>query len=228
MEKNKQGYAVFIEFLRERKRVFDEIKEERNLNRYLLGSALTIVFFCAIYGAVMGLFAGKTYPIVIPMDMVKMPLLLLIPLYATSPAYFVIGALIGLRVNFKQMLSLLSVSYSIASTVLVSFSPVVFVFSLTTDSHILIHGIHYALFALAGLCGAVYLLAGAKNVLGREVMEKKAGEDEADVKGSELPLWLIPLMVGGILTLLVGFQLVWLLRPYFHYYQSFFEELDFL
>lgn len=222
MKKNKKS-VVFIEFLRERKKVFDEIKEERNLDRYLLGSALTILFFCAIYGAIMGLFAGKNYPIVILMDMIKIPLLLLIPLYITSPAYFVIGALVGLKINFKQMLSLLSVSYAIASTVLVSFSPVVFVYSLTTDSHSLIHQIHYMLFGLAGLCGAIYLLKGAKSVFGKESMNKKVVKEGLEIK--EHNEWILPIIIGVILTLLVGVQLVWLMRPYFHYHLSFFEGL---
>lgn len=232
MRKNKKDKGlIFIEFLREKKNVFDEIKGGKNLNRYILGSALTILFFCAIYGAIMGLFAGKSHPEVILMDMVKMPLLLLIPLYITSPAYFVISALIGLKVNFRQMLSLLSVSYAIASTVLVSFSPVVFVYSLTTDSNLLIHIIHYILFGLAGLCAAVYLLIGAESVLGRNVMERDMVSDEEDVGTKKLGegyLWIMPLIIGGILTLLVGVQLVWLMRPYFHYYQSFFEVFPFL
>ena len=228
MEKNNnadKAGVIFIEFLREKKKVFDKIKQGKDLNRYLLGSALTIVFFCAIYGAIMGLFAGKYHPEVILMDIIKVPLLLLIPLYITSPAYFVIGALVGLKASFKQMLCLISVSYAIAATVLVSFSPVVFVYSLTTDSHSVIHLVHYILFGLAGMCGALYLLVGARNVLGEGVEEVKV-EGEAEIRGSEKwQLWLFPIIVGGILTLLVGFQLVWLMRPYFHFHPLFFAGL---
>ncbi len=208
---------MFIEVLRNRKKVFDNIKEGKNLNRYLLSSALTIIFFCGIYGAIMGLFGGKDYPIIIFMDMLKVPLLFLITLYVTSPSFFVVSALIGVNISFRQILALLSISYAIAATVLVSFSPVTFVYSLTTNSHAVIHLVNYILFGIAGACGAFYLLLGANSVL-----EQK--ENETDKSNH---LWLVPLIIGGILILLVGVQLVWLMKPYFHYYDMFFEGIGF-
>ncbi len=120
--------TLFIRFLMERKGIFDEIKEGRNLEKLILGSGLTILFFSAIYGVIMGLFAGG---FVIIMDMIKMPLLLLMCLYFSSPSYFVVGALVGLKIRFRQMLAILSVSFAVASTVLVSFTPIVFVYSVS-------------------------------------------------------------------------------------------------
>lgn len=206
-----ESKPMFIEILRNRNSVFDNIKEGKNLNRYLLGSTLTIIFFCGIYGAIMGLFGGKNYPIIIFMDMVKVPLLFLITLYVTSPSFFVVSTLTGVNVGFRQILTLLSISYAVSATVLVSFSPVTFVYSLTTDSHTVIHLVNYTMFGIAGLCGAFYLLVGAKSVL----EQKEKGTDKSNYS------WLIPLIIGGIITLVVGPQLVWLMRPYFHYYDSF-------
>lgn len=202
-----QKEAMFIRILKNRNEVFDDIKNEENLGRIIFGSGLTILFFSAIYGAIMGLFAGG---FVIIMDMIKIPLLLLLSLYLSSPSYFVIGALIGLKIRFRQMLAILSVSYAVASTVLVSFTPVVFVYSVSESSNAIIHIVHYILFGLAGLCGGYYLLKGMSNTYGKE---------------KEGILWILPFIIGGVLTFLVGIKLVWLLKPYFHYYQYFFEGL---
>lgn len=159
----------------------------------------------------MGLFAGG---FVIVMDMVKVPLLFLVSLLTSSPVYFVIGALVGLKITFRQMLAILSISFAIASTVLVSFTPIVFVYSVSENSHTIIHTVHYILFLIAGLCGLYYLAMGIKSAYGRQ-----------EGIGAR---WLLPFIVGGLLTLLVGIKLVWMLRPYFHYHQYFFEGLGLL
>ncbi len=202
-----QERTLFIRFLRNRNEIFDDIKNEENLDRIIFGSGLTILFFSAIYGAIMGLFAGG---FVIIMDMVKIPFLLLMSLYLSSPSYFVISVLIGLKMRFRQMLAILSVSYAVASTVLVSFTPIVFVYSVSESSNTIIHIVHYILFGLAGLCGGYYLLKGMSNFYGKEEKSR---------------LWILPFIIGGILTFLVGIKLVWLLKPYFHYYRYFFEGL---
>jgi len=67
------------------------------------------------------------------------------------------------------------------------------------------------LFSLAGVSGVYYLFTGMWSIYGREERGKMN--------------WLLPLMVGGLLTLLVGVKLVWLLKPYFHYNSYFFEGL---
>ena len=200
--------AFFIRTLREKGEVLDDIKKETGLDGIILNSALTILFFSAIYGVAMGLFTGG---FVILMDMVKVPLILLLVLYTSSPVYYVIAALAGLNVRFKQILALLSSSYAVAATVLLSFTPVVFVYSLSESSNSVIHFMHYALFSLAGVSGVYYLFTGMWSIYGREERGKMN--------------WLLPLMVGGLLTLLVGVKLVWLLKPYFHYNSYFFEGL---
>ncbi|MBN2251699.1 MAG: hypothetical protein JW724_06470 [Candidatus Altiarchaeota archaeon] len=198
----------FIRFLRDKKGVFEEIKGGRNLNGIIFDATLVILFFSAIYGVVMGLFGGG---FVLLMDMVKIPMILLVVLYASAPSYYVIAALIGLKTGFKQMVALLSVGYAVASTVLIAFTPVVFVYSVSENSNMVIHLVHYILFALAGMAGGYYLLSGMWALHGRE-SSRDLG-------------WLLPLAVGGILTLLVGTKMVWILRPYFHFHQIFFEGL---
>lgn len=206
-----QESTMFIRFLRNRGEVFNEIKDEENLEKIILSSGLTILFFSAIYGVVMGLFAGD---FVILMDMIKIPLLLLIILYTSFPSYFVIAALIGLKTSFRQMLAILSLSYAVASTVLVSFTPIVFVYSISETNHMIIHLVHYILFSLAGISGIYYLLTGMWNIYGKEQ--------------SKNIQWLLPFIIGGLLTLLVGMKLVWILRPYFHYHSYLFEGLGVL
>lgn len=208
----KQESTLFIRFLRNRNEIFDEIRNEKNLENIILGSGLTILFFSAIYGVVMGLFAGG---FVIIMDMIKIPLVLLIILYTSLPSYFVIAALSGLKTSFRQMLAVLSVSYAVTSTVLVSFTPVVFVYSISETSNTVIHIVHYMLFSLGGLSGIYYFFTGMQNIYGSKEQSKNMQ-------------WFLPLIVGGILTLLVGTKLVWLLRPYFHYTSYFFEGLGVL
>ncbi|MFW9933456.1 MAG: hypothetical protein ACFFDR_12465, partial [Candidatus Thorarchaeota archaeon] len=45
-------------FIRDREKVFSNIKEETNLKEYYLVSTIAILAFGALYGAVMGFYAG--------------------------------------------------------------------------------------------------------------------------------------------------------------------------
>lgn len=198
----------FVRVLTERKELFDEIAQGGGQQGIIINSALVVLFFSAVYGVVMGLFSGG---FVIFMDMVKIPFLLLVVLYTSFPSFYVTLALTGRRSSPAQVLALVSLGYAAAAAVLVAFTPIAFVYSVSETSHSTIQMVHYVLFGLAGVAGVYYLGSGLWNVYG-----------ERDWKRME---WLVALAVGCVLTLLVGYKMVWLLKPYFHYTSYFFEGL---
>jgi hypothetical protein len=73
---------VFFEtlslFIRDREAVYQNIKSETNLKEYAVSALLATIISGALYGAVMGLYAGG---IQILYDAIKIPLLLLISLW---------------------------------------------------------------------------------------------------------------------------------------------------
>ena len=116
-------------FVRDRETVYANIKEETNLRIYFVASTFAILVFGALYGLVMGLYAGG---IQILYDALKIPLLLLIALYVTLPTYYVLNGILGGDLSLRQLSVLFMVSVSILTTMLIAFLPVTLFFTLTT------------------------------------------------------------------------------------------------
>ncbi|MHA2397226.1 MAG: hypothetical protein ACXAC0_11030, partial [Candidatus Thorarchaeota archaeon] len=124
---------VFFEtlslFIRDRDTVYENIKDEKNLKSYAIVATVSTIVFGALYGTVMGVYAGG---IQILFDAIKIPMLLLIALYVSLPTYYVLNGILGGELSLRQMAVLFMVSVTVMSIMMIAFLPVTLFFTLTT------------------------------------------------------------------------------------------------
>ena len=187
-------------FIRDREAVYKNVKNETNLREYAITAILATIISAALYGAVMGLYAGG---IQILYDAVKIPLLLLISLFVSLPTFYVLNVILGGELSLRQMAVLFMISMTIMSVMMIAFLPVTLFFTLTTPERTFAaYGftvlLNVLFFALSGLTAVSYLLNGFNRIHGEN---KK---------------WVPAMMIGSAVLAFVGTQLAWVLRPYFH------------
>jgi len=201
---------VFFEtlslFIRDRDTVYENIKGQKNLKSYAIVATASTIVFGALYGAVMGIYAGG---IQILYDAIKIPMLLLIALYVSLPTYYVLNGILGGELSLQQMAVLFMVSVTVMAIMMIAFLPVTLFFTLTTPERTFLTYaftvlLNVLFFALAGLTAVNYLLNGFSRIHG------------------ENRRWVPAMMIGSIVLAFVGTQLAWVLRPYFHLSWEFF------
>ncbi|NIQ05948.1 MAG: hypothetical protein GWO20_09565 [Candidatus Korarchaeota archaeon] len=201
--------SVFEEFIKQREEFFDNVLKKEGLKTYFINANLATLVFSVIYGVTMGVYPGGWQ---ILYTAVKIPLLLLLSVYITAPSFYVLTALLGGECSFSQLLVLFLSSLTIMSTVLLALFPVNLFFILTTANtsfitYAFIVLLNVAIFGLAGLFALSYLSRGYTKLY--------TGIDY-------VPAFLIQ----SIIFILVGTQLSWVLRPYFHYYPGFIRPIE--
>ncbi|MBS3794455.1 MAG: hypothetical protein KGY80_06145 [Candidatus Thorarchaeota archaeon] len=198
------GKDEFLEtinrFISGRKAVYADLKEEKRLGEYFIASFLGTLIFSAVYGLVMGIYAGG---IQILYDALKIPMLLLISLFVSLPTFYVLNAILGGEMTFRQVVVLFMISVTAMSTMLVAFMPVTLFFTITTPergfaSYTFTVMLNVLIFTLAGLTAVVYLLSGFGYIHG------------------ENKRWIPGVLIGSCVLAFVGTQLAWVLRPYFN------------
>jgi hypothetical protein len=195
---------VFLEtlarYIQNREGVYEDIKNEHNILDHMVTSTLATVLFGALYGAVMGTYAGGVQMLY---DAIKIPLLLLVAVYVSLPTFFVLNGILGGELSFRQMAVLFAVSITVMATLLIAFLPVTLFFMLTTpertfSTYAFTVLLNVFFFAISGLTAVAYLLQGFSQIHGDN---KK---------------WLPAMVIGTGVLAFVGTQLAWVLRPYFH------------
>jgi len=203
------GKDEFLEtinrFISDRKAVYADLKEEKRLGEYFIASLLGTLIFSAVYGLVMGIYAGG---IQILYDALKIPMLLLISLFVSLPTFYVLNAILGGEMTFRQVVVLFMISVTAMSTMLVAFMPVTLFFTITTPergfaSYSFTVMLNVLIFTLAGLTAVVYLLSGFGYIHGKNKR------------------WIPGFLIGSCVLAFVGTQLAWVLRPYFHLAEDF-------
>ncbi|UCE28657.1 MAG: hypothetical protein JSV85_05105 [Candidatus Bathyarchaeota archaeon] len=202
-------FSVVEEFIKRRKEFFENLVEEKELKTYFVNSNLTIIVFSAVYGATMGVYPGGPQVLY---DAAKIPMLLLFSLYITAPSFYVLSSLFGGKYSFSQVMILLLSSLTVMSTVLLALVPLNLFFILTTanttySTYAFLVILNVAIFALAGFFALEFLLRGFVTIY----------------PGMS---WIPAFFVGSIIFILVGTQLAWVLRPYFHYYPQFVRPVE--
>ncbi|MHA2429247.1 MAG: hypothetical protein ACXADB_14590 [Candidatus Hermodarchaeia archaeon] len=143
--------------LKNRKQLFANIHDKRNLTKYFIDFQIAIFLFSFIYGASMGFFSGG---IQVFYSALKIPLLLFLTLYICVPTFYVLDSLSGGALSFRQMLTILLAGFTIMATILVAFLPVTAFFLLTTSDYSFIVLLTLAIFALGGIGAIIYFLQG--------------------------------------------------------------------
>jgi len=181
--------------LREKEYLFESIHREDRLEEKIKYYSVHAVFFACVYGAVLGCFGD--FPQVFA-SAAKVPLLLFATLLICLPALFTFNIILGSKLSLKQTLAILLASNYLIAIILISLSPIVFLFVLTAGRHDFISLMNVGSFTIAGLAGVRLLWRGMKYLSWRS--------------GAEPNFSL--LFVWSIIYMFVGTQLAWRLRPF--------------
>ena len=189
--------AIIETILRNRHRFFVEIREGVDLSRKMRAMLVSSVAFFALYGAVMGSThsLGQTLS-----SAVKLPLLFLATLVVCSPTLYFFNLIFGSNQSLTQNFTLILTAITVTAVLLLSFSPIVLFFLLTTRNYQFFKLLNVGVFAIAGIVGVVFLSQGMRVV-------SDAGDQGAGARRNVVRLWIL-------IYAFVGSQMAWTLRPF--------------
>ena len=190
--------AVVGAILRAQGAVLRDLKNDRQLGRYLASMALTTLLFTGAYGAIMGLFKPELQTLY---SAAKLPIVLLGTGLLCTPTFYVFNAILGSRFTFRQTLAIVLFLASSTTLVLVAFAPIAWFFTASTDGAGFLVFLHLLVFFIAVAYGVNTL-----NAARRYLNYIDAGH--TPINGGFLLVWFL-------IVLFVGLQMAWYFRPLF-------------
>jgi len=193
--------AVIETILRNRYHFFGEIRDGIDLQNKMRAMLVSSIAFLALYGAVM----GSTHSLWQALSSaVKLPILFLATLIVCSPTLYFFNVLFGSNQSLTQNVALILTAITVTAVLLLSFSPIVLFFLLTTSHYQFFKLLNVAVFAVAGSMGVVFLSQGMRMV---SMAGGRDGHEGARARAWVLRLWVL---IYGF----VGSQVAWTLRPF--------------
>ena len=188
--------AIIETILRNRDRFFGEIRVGMDLGLKMRAMLISSVAFFALYGAVM----GSTHSLLQAVSSaVKLPLLFLATLVVCSPTLYFFNLIFGSNQSLAQNFCLILTAITVTAVLLLSFSPVVLFFLLTTSQYQFFKLLNVGVFAVSGVVGVMFLSQGMWVVSG--------SGGKGAVRQAVVWLWVF-------LYAFVGSQMAWTLRPF--------------
>ncbi|MCU0725651.1 MAG: hypothetical protein MUE73_07670 [Planctomycetes bacterium] len=192
----------------------------------------------AIFGVAMGLYAATTRdpgtPVQLLASAVKVPALFLLSLLVTLPSLLVFNALLGVRLDARDMVRAIVAALVVNLAVLASFAPILAFFTVCTTSYPAMKLLNVLFFAVAGAIGAGFFrrLVGrieqVRSPVAPPPVPPAPGEPAPPASETpRLPVAPAPrptpadgrgrsrglLGVWEVIYILVACQMAWLLRP---------------
>lgn len=191
-------FSVLITLLRDRKEFIDEVRQEIRLNSKITSLLISSSLLFAIYGAVIGAFAG---PLQALSSAAKLPALYLITLIICLPTLYFFNIIFGSKLSLEQHFVILLGAAAIISILLFSFVPVTLFFLATIDNYEFFKLLNVIIFGITGFLGINFLYHGLQALSHQDSVGQAT-------RTQILQAWLI-------LYAFVGSQLGWTLRPFF-------------
>jgi hypothetical protein len=197
-----KNLAVIETILRSRQKFFGEIAQGMALQQKLRAMLVSSIAFLALYGAVM----GSTHSLWQALSSaVKLPLLFLATLIVCSPTLYFFNVLFGSNQSLTQNVVLIMTAITVTSVLLLSFSPIVLFFLLTTSHYQFFKLLNVAVFSVAGAMGVAFLSQGMR------VVSTATRREQTDT-GARSRRWVLRFWV--LVYGFVGSQMAWTLRPF--------------
>ena len=189
--------AVIETILRNRYHFFIQIRDGVGLRDKMRAMLISSVIFLALYGAVL----GSTHSLWQALSSaVKLPILFLATLVVCSPTLYFFNVLYGSNQSLTQNFALILTAITVTAVLLLSFTPIVLFFLLTTSGYQFFKLLNVAICAVTGWMGVRFLSQGMRIV-------SAAGKEGATGRRNIVRLWII-------LYAFVGSQMAWTLRPF--------------
>ncbi len=175
--------------------IFDRVFRQDRLDELIVYFVKWSAIFAAISGAVLG-FHSVNLQIV--SGAIKTPLLLMGTMGICLPALFTFNVLLGSQLTLKQTAAVLTMATYMLCTVLLSLSPILLFFLLTTQSYNFVIVLTVAAFGTSGVFGVLLLW----NAMGYLTVRSGYPYD-----------WKI-IKTWTLIYAFVGTQFAWVLRPF--------------
>ena len=189
--------AIIETILRNRRLFFAEIREGVDLEQKMRAMLVSSIIFFALYGAVM----GSTHSLLQALSSaVKLPLLFLATLVVCSPTLYFFNLIFGSNQSLSQNFALILTAITVTAVLLLSFSPIVLFFLLTTRQYQFFKLLNVGVFTVSGIVGVIFHTQGMRIV-------SASGKEGAQARGAVVRLWIL-------VYAFVGSQMAWTLRPF--------------
>jgi hypothetical protein len=190
-----KNLAIIETILRNQQQFFAEIKQRVNLGKKMKAMIISSLIFFALHGAVMGSSHGVWQAL---SSAAKLPLLFLTTLVICSPTLYFFNLLFGSDQSPAQHVVLVLTAITVTSVLLLSFSPIVLFFLLTTSHYQFFKLLNVTVFAIAGIIGVVFLIRGTRLM--------------SEPEGTQTRRYVVYLWI--VVYAFVGSQMAWTLRPF--------------
>ena len=197
MQSNKLLSMAFLKEFQNRDQFFEKLTSEQDLPGKIANQALLLVIFSGIYGIVMGSYNGVAQAL---SSGIKVPLLYCLALLISFPAFFILQHVLGSKLGFWQMLTVILSGFVMMTLIMAGFAPVVLFFLITGDNYSFLRLLHVVIFGLSGLFGMKTILDGLKFCCEKQNVYPKVG--------------VVVFRCWIVILAFVGMQLGWNLRPF--------------
>ncbi len=175
---------------------FEEMDRKKSA-RLIYKQIFIICLFGFIYGLVMGSYHSFLQALVAG---IKVMLLFIATLLICFPSFYIIQQILGSKLKFKQMILIILSGFVLASTITLSFAPVIIFFQITGENYHFLQLLHVAVFIFAGIFGMKLIVGALKFACDKKNIYPQIGV-------TVFRVWVIILAF-------VGIQLAWSLRPF--------------
>jgi hypothetical protein len=189
--------AVIETILRNRYHFFTEIRDGVGLRNKMRAMLVSSIIFLALYGAVIGSSHSLWQAL---SSAAKMPILFLATLVVCSPTLYFFNVLFGSNQSLTQNFCLILTAITVSSVLLLSFTPIVFFFLLTTGGYQFFKLLNVLVCGASGWMGVLFLSQGMRIV-------STAGKEGVGARRNVVRFWIL-------LYAFVGSQMAWTLRPF--------------
>ena len=184
------------QFFQNKETFFEEIQKGKSI-RLILSQLLIISLFAFLYGVVMGSYHSLIQSLVAGL---KIVVLFLSTVILCFPSFFIIQQVLGSKMSFRQMTTIVLSGVLLIATIALSFAPIVIVFQVTGGNYHFLQLLHVAIFIFAGFFGMKLMVDALKYACDQKSIYPQIGV-------TVFRIWLIILAF-------VGIQLAWNLRPF--------------
>jgi hypothetical protein len=187
---------VVFSVLQDKESFFAEIDSKQS-NRLIFKQLLIICLFGFIYGLVMGSYHSTLQALDAGL---KMMVLFITTLLICFPSFFIIQQVLGSKMSFRKMVGIVLSGFVLASTITLSFVPVIIFFQITGNNYHFLQLLHVVVFIFGGFFGMKLILEALKYACDKKNVYPQIG--------------VMVFKVWIVILAFVGIQLSWNLRPF--------------
>ncbi len=188
----KEVFGVFQD-----KESFFNQADKKKSGRIIYRQLITICLMGFLYGMAMGAYNNALQAVV---SGIKVMVLIVATMLICFPSFFIIQQVLGSKLSLRQMIIILLSGFVLASTITLSFSPIVLFFLITGNNYHFLQLLHVAVFIFSGVFGVRLIIDALKFACETKNIYPQIGV-------TVFRVWIV-------IFAFVGIQLAWNLRPF--------------